>query len=86
MHLAGALQHKLAELVAPTAEKPNAVDKDMSLAMQHGSSAFIALLAGVCVRLPHNATRSTRPHDAKDIASCVLRAPVPVTFADRTNE
>ena len=43
------LQQKLAQLVAPTAEKPTTVDKDVALAMHHGSGAFIALLAGVYV-------------------------------------
>ena len=52
MHLVITTQHKLADLVAPTAEKPTAVDKDVALAMYHGSNTFIALLTGVCVPLP----------------------------------
>eukprot|EP01043_Picozoa_sp_COSAG02_P008708 COSAG02_NODE_284_length_25691_cov_14.733354_10_plen_153_part_00 len=81
----GALQHKLAELVAPTAEKPTALDKEVALAMQYGSSAFIGLLAGVCVRRSHSSSGSVPPHDirtfAKDVDLCVLRAPVQATFA-----
>ena len=62
------------------------LDKDVVLAIHHGSSAFIALLAGVCVPRPQRCSLGSVPRQAADdIVSCVLCALVPATFATRIN-